>query len=245
MKVLLCEGTRDMEFLTRFLIKCHDFKRKKVKDNYLHEKLGLNYRNFNVIEKTDEIFIFYPKGGGFKSVTNIIKEISQMIQWHDRGVEKVGIALDLDEKDVQGLINSIEQMLKSKYKYVKKYRNYSFICKHEDYSFNITVIPIGDLDIKDKLGFEVSQHEIEDLILDLALKDEDFNHVLSQAIKFYKEKRGNKSYTKIQKSLVKILESICDDPDYGTFELISKILNEDAKDILPNDFVDSIEEFLK
>ena len=165
-----------------------------------------------------------------------------MIQWHDRGVEKVGIALDLDEKDVQGLINSIEQMLKAKYKYVKKYGNYSFICKHEDYSFNITVIPIGDLDIKDKLGFEVSQHEIEDLILDLALKDEYFNHVLSQAIDFYKEKKGENP---TQKSLVKILESICDDPDYGTFELISKILNEDAKDILPNYFVGSIEEFLK
>jgi len=41
------------------------------------------------------------------------------------------------------------------------------------------------------------------------------------------------------------LESICDKPDFGTFELISKILNENAKGILPNYFVEGIEKFLR
>lgn len=242
MKVLLCEGTRDMEFLTSFLIKCYDFERKKIKKNYLNKKLGLNYKNFNVVKKINEIFIFYPRGGGSEEVKNVVKNTSQMIDWYNKGVKKVGMALDLDEKNVQELINSIEQILKAKYDDVKKYDKFSFICKHGEYNFNITVIPLGDLNIKNKLGFDVSRHKIEDLILDLSFEDEYFNHVLSQAINFYKEKK-RKNPT--QKSLVKILESICDKPDFGTFELISKILNENAKGILPNYFVEGIEKFLR
>ncbi|MFA4662187.1 DUF3226 domain-containing protein [Pyrococcus kukulkanii] len=241
MKVLLCEGTRDMEFLLNLLTKL-GFQRARVKYNYLWEKLGLNYKKFTVLRnENEEIFIFYPLGGGSKSVIGTIKAESQIINWCERGVSKIGLAIDLDDKAVQGLLSSIEHVLKSKYEVVKE-GNFSFKCRCKGCELDVIVIPLGDTRIEEKLGFNVLQHEIEDLILDLALSNENFKHIIGQAIDFYKEKKGKEP---TQKAIVKILESLCKDPDYGTFELISEIFSWSSINELPDYVVESIREFIQ
>ncbi len=244
MRILLCEGTVDMEFLSRLIVSCYGFKRKDVKENYLESKLGLSYKKFIILEQKFELAIFYPKGGGAEAVIKSVTARSQMLQWIERGVSKIGIAIDLDDRDVQNLIDSIETRLRNKYgsNNVTKVGNYTFKCNIGRYTIPITAIPLGDLNISKKLGFDVSQYELEDLILDLAFEDDFYKHVLTQAIEFYKEKKGK---SPSQKALVKILESTCDNPDFGIYELISNLFrNKNIKNILPKYIIESFNEFL-
>jgi hypothetical protein len=230
--------------LSRLIVSCYGFKRKGVDENYLKNKLGLSYKKFIVLEQDFELAIFYPKGGGAEAVIKAVTVPSQILQWIEKGVSRIGIAIDLDDKDVQNLTDSIEKRLENKYGHgnVTKIGNYTFKCKIGKHEIPITVIPLGDLNISKKLGFNVLQYELEDLILDLAFEDNFYNHVLTQAIEFYKEKKGKDPS---QKALVKILESTCDNPDYGIYKLISNLFkNKNIKNILPNHIFESFNEFI-
>lgn len=245
MYLLLCEGTVDMEFLTKLLINCYNFRRKAVKEDYLDLKLGVRWRKFKVVEGDHEIMISYPPGGGSKTVIKTVRTKSQIKYWLSKNLSKLGIAIDIDErKSVQDLISSIEQSLKSEYgdENITRHGNYSFKCKLNEHEFYITVIPLGDLAISNKLGFDVSQHELEDLILDLAFENEFYSRVLNQAVEFYKEKKDENPN---QKPIVKILEAFSSDLDNGIYELISNLFRNFNRDALPDYLLESIDEFLR
>ncbi len=241
MRILLCEGTLDMEFLARLIESCYNFKRKQVGEDYLRNKLGLQYKRYIVLEGSFELFIFYPKGGGSETVLKTVCMPSQLVQWIVRGVLKIGIAIDLDDKNIDTLINSVETRLKNNYGKVTKTGVYTFKCKINEYNFTLTTVPIGDLSLSDKLGFPVTRHKIEDLILDFALENTFYRHLLTQAIEFYREKMKRDPN---QKALVKIMESTCSNPDFGAYELLS-VLFKDARNILPSYIFDSLNEFLE
>ncbi|RLI84151.1 MAG: hypothetical protein DRP01_08385 [Archaeoglobales archaeon] len=218
MIILLCEGNLDMEFFA-ILLEQMGFNRMKVDEDYIRKKLGLNYRWFRVLRRDIEVFIFYPKSGGYKVVIDFAKDTSQQKDWEKRGVRKVILAVDLDDKSVEERLKAVEDALKSVYT-VEKIGNYTFKCKYDEDEYVFTIIPLGDPNLKDMIEIDQKVCTIEDIIMRSVLEDENFKEICKQCIELFKHKRGRKPN---QKSLLKMLEAFCDDPDRGIYEILSNI----------------------
>jgi len=104
-----------MEFLAR-LFESRGFNRIAHDENYMLAKLGLKYKKFKALKKTDnELIIFYPESGGYDPVLNTAKDSSTQIDWKKRGVTRVVLAVDLDEKNVDDRIEAVEGSLRGAY----------------------------------------------------------------------------------------------------------------------------------
>jgi len=219
MIVLLCEGNLDMEFFT-ILLEQMGFDRLKVDEDYIRRKLGLKYRWFRVLRKDDlEIFIFYPKSGGYKVVMDTAKDVSQQKDWKKRGVKRIILAVDLDEKSVDERLEAVENSLKSVYT-VEKIGNYSFKCKHNEEEFFFTVVPLGDPNLQKIIEVDQEVRMIEDIIISSVLENKDFQRICEQCIELFRHKRGRNPD---QKALLRMLEAFCKDPDRGIYEILSNV----------------------
>jgi len=219
MIVLLCEGNLDMEFFT-ILLEQMGFDRLKVDEDYIRRKLGLKYRWFRVLRKDDlETFVFYPKSGGYKVVIDTAKDISQQKDWKKRGVKRIILAVDLDEKSVEERLKAVEDALKSVYT-VERIGNYSFKCKHGEEEYFFTVVPLGDPNLQKEIEIDQERCTIEDIIIGSVLENEDFKRICEQCIELFKHKKGRKPN---QKALLRMLEAFCEDPDRGIYEILSNV----------------------
>ncbi len=219
MIVLLCEGNLDMEFFT-ILLKQMGFDRLSVNEDYIRKKLGLKFRWFRVLRKDDlEIFVFYPKSGGYKVVIDTAKDVSQQRDWKKRGIKRVILAVDLDEKDVAGRVEAVKNALKSVYT-VEKVGDYSFKCEHSGEEYFFTVVPLGDPNLRKMIEIEQETCTIEDIIISSILENEDFQRICKQCIDLFKHKRGKSPK---QKALLRLLEAFCKEPDRGIYEILSNI----------------------
>lgn len=239
-------------------MKCYSFRQNDVDEKYI-EKIGLDpykYRKFHVVERDDEIFVFFPLGGGYENIMKTLKSKSQIIAWIQHGVSKIGCALDLDERSAENLIDSVKQRLSTKYGDVREDGNYTLKVTIDRRNFYVTIIPLGDLNISEKISelvgkdLKFRQHKIEDLLIYLAIQDDSYRRIMTQAIDFYFEKKSilcGKIDFIDQKSIIKMLESLCRYPDYGIYELITEVfdrIEENIKNLLPPYLTDSLEEFL-
>jgi len=234
MIVLVCEGSLDMEFFA-ILLEQIGFERLKVGEDFIWKRLGLRYRWFRVLRRGEvEIIVFYPKSGGYKVVIETAKEVSQQKVWKSRGVEKVLLAIDLDEKSVEERVKAVEDALKSVYS-VERIGKFSFKCEHDEETFFFTVVPIGDPDLS--MSISQGKHTIEDLILASIIEDERLRNICEQRIELFEHKEGRKPD---QKSLLRMLEAFCKDPERGIFEILSNIQIK-----IPTHVKDSLNEGLK
>lgn len=238
MIILLCEGRLDMEFFA-ILLEQMGFNRlkvDKVDEDYLRKKLGLGYRWFRVLRKDFEIFIFYPKSGGYKVVMDTAKDVSQQKDWKKRGVKRVILAVDLDEKSVDERLKAVEDALKSVYT-VERIGNYSFKCKYNGDEYFFTVVPLGDPNLQKEIEVAQERCIIEDIIISSALRSEEFEKICKQCVELFKHKMGKKPN---QKALLRMLEAFCEDPDRGIYEILSNV-----KIKVPSHVEDSLNEGLK
>ena len=236
MIVVLCEGALDMEFLA-CIFENKGFKRIKHEKNYIYKKLGLKYQKYIVLRNKEELVIFYPKSGGYKAVLNTAKDISTQIDWKRRGVARVILAIDLDDKDVKNRLTAIEDSLKSVYD-VEKRADYTFKCTKNAHEFLFTVVPLGDLNLQRKINIIQEKCMIEDLILSLILIKDKYRELCEQSIELYEHKIKEKPN---QKALLRMLESFCKNPEKGAYEFLSE-LKEELWTILPEHVRESIEE---
>ena len=160
-----------------------------------------------------------PKSGGYKVVIDSAKNVSQQKDWKKRGVKKVILAVDLDEKSINERIKAIEDALKSVYT-VEKIGNYTFKCKHNEEEYLFTVVPLGDPNLKEVIKINQETCTIEDIIISSILENEYFKRICKQCIELFKHKKGEKPN---QKALLKMLEAFCEDPDRGIYEILSNI----------------------
>ena len=236
MIILLCEGSLDMEFFA-ILLEQMGFNKLKVNEDYLRKKLGLGYKWFRVLHKDGlEIFIFYPKSGGYKVVIDTAKDVSQQKDWKKRGVKRIILAVDLDEKSVDERLKAVEDALKSIYT-VERIGNYSFKCKHNGDEYFFTVIPLGDPNLQKEIEVTQERYTIEDIIISSALKSKEFEKICKQCVKLFKHKKGKNPN---QKALLRMLEAFCEDPDRGIYEILSNV-----KIKVPSYVEDSLNEGLK
>ncbi len=239
MIVVLCEGNRDMEFLSH-IFECKSFNKIMHDEDYIYKKLGLKYKKYNVLRKNDdEIIIFYPEFGGYVPVLNTAKNIDQQIAWKKRGVTKVVLVVDQDEKNVENRVTAVEGSLKGVYE-VDRTNRFSFMCKHKEYDFLVTLIPVGDSILQEKIDINQETCMIEDLILNLALTKQEYENILKQSIELYKHKMKKKPS---QKALLRMMESFCNEPERGGYEIISE-LKDNILTILPEHITQSITEIM-
>lgn len=239
MIVVLCEGNLDMEFLAH-LFESKGFNKINPDENYMYKKLGLDYNKFKVLNKNDnEMIIFYPKTGGYGPVLKTAKESSIQIDWKKRGVTKVVLAVDQDKKNVEERLIAVEGSLRSAYE-VNRTNKFSFNCKYNENEFSFIVIPVGDSALQEKIEIVQDGYIIEDLILRLALTKDKYENILRQSIELYKHKMGKKPN---QKALLRMMESFCNDPEKGSFQIISELKN-DIPAILPEHIEQSILEIM-
>lgn len=240
MIVVLCEGNLDMEFLAR-LFESRGYNKIAHDENYLSGKLGLTFKKFKVLKNIDnELIIFYPKSGGYDQVLNTAKDSSTQIDWKKRGVTRIVLAVDLDEKNVDDRIAAVEGSLRGAYE-VNRINKFSYNCKYnEKYEFLFIIIPVGDSTLHEKIDIDQKKSMIEDLILNLALTKSEYENILKQSIELYKHKMGKKPD---QKALLRMMESFCNDPEKGSFQIISK-LRKDIPAILPEHVEQSIREIM-
>ncbi|VVB85914.1 Uncharacterised protein [uncultured archaeon] len=240
MIVVLCEGNLDMEFLS-FLFESKSFNKINHDENCLLRKLGLDYKKYKVLEKNDdELIIFFPKSGGYDPVLNTAKDGGTQIDWIRRGVTKVVIAVDLDDKNVDDRIAAIEGSLSGVYE-VNRINKFSYNCRYnEKYEFLFIIIPVGDSTLQEKIDVVQEKSMIEDLILNLALTKSEYENILKQSIELYKHKMGKRPD---QKALLRMMESFCNDPEKGSYQIISE-LKDNINTILPEHIEQSIIEIL-
>lgn len=236
MIVVLCEGNLDMEFLAH-LFECKGFSKINPDENYLLGKLGLRYKKYKVLKKNnDELIIFYPETGGYDSVLNTAKDSSTQIDWKKRKVSKVVLVVDQDDKDVDVTIKAVEDTLKIIYE-VNEISKFSLNCKfNEQYVFSFVVVPVGDSTLQERIDIIQKGYMIEDLVLNLALTKDKYENILRQSIDLYQHKMGKKPN---QKALLRMMESFCNDPEKGSFQIISE-LKDDIPTILPEHVEKSI-----
>jgi len=153
-------------------------------------KLGIDRRWFRVLYKDDiEVFVFYL--GRYKVVMELARNYSQQKMWKRRGVKRVVLAVDLDEKDIDEKLKAIEDSLKSTYTTVER-MGYSFRCKHNGEEYNFTVIMLGDPSLQKRIDVKQEKFMIEDIIINLALENENFKEICLQCIELFKHKKGEK-----------------------------------------------------
>lgn len=239
--IFLCEGTLDMEVLSRILQDMR-FNKVNIKDvkSYAWKELGLKIGNYRVLRKDSILsFIFYPEGGGYYNVIRIAKDSSQQIKWKkEYGIEKIALAVDLDDKNVEERLNAVMKSLKSSYHNVEKVGSYSFKCIHKGYEFIFTVVPLGDPKLGEKININFVQLKfmVEDLIINSIIEDKRWREICIQGIEFFKHKAQENPD---QKSLIRIAEAFCQNKEI--YELIKYIK---AKK-LPDHVKLSIEEALQ
>lgn len=228
-----------MEFLAH-LFESKGFNKINHDENYMHKKLGLNYKKYKVLSKNNnEMIIFYPETGGYGPVLRTAKDSSTQIDWKNREVIKVVLAIDQDNKNVEERLIAVEGSLRSAYE-VNRTNKFSFNCKYNENEFSFIVVPVGDSSLQEKIEIVQEGYMIEDLILRLALTKDKYENILKQSIELYKHKMGKKPN---QKALLRMMESFCNDPEKGSFQIISELKN-DIPTILPEHVEQSIIEIM-
>lgn len=240
MIVVLCEGSRDLEFLAH-LFESKGFNKVNHDEDYVYKKLGLERKKYcKVLRKNDnELLIFYPESGSYELVLKTAKDSSTQIAWKNRGVTKVALAVDLDDKNVEERITAIERSLRGVYE-VNRLNRFSFSCKYNAYEFLFTIIPVGDSSLQKKIDINQEKCMIEDLILNLALTKHEYKNILQQSIELYEHKMNKKPS---QKALLRMIESFCNKPESGSYEIISE-LKDNIPTILPEQITESITEII-